>query len=335
MVTVHRVGADSSGPLDSVRTDRDGRYAINYRRDPEDEGIYFAAAIYRGIAYFSNPLQVMRGTGEAGEITVFDTTSRSVPVHVQGHHVVVSAPRPNGLRDVVEVWELSNDTTATLVGKDTLSPVWSTLLPHDATALTGGQGDVAAASISRRGDRVALLAPFGPGIKQVSYSYALPASAFPLEMPTEYPTSVLEVLLEEPGAQVSGGLLRSQPIANTSGRTFKRWLGQDVPTSEKLRITVPATSPGTRTALLAALAGGIALIMAVVLSVVFARHRAGKVSAPVAVAAPSESLLAAIALLDARRDRNDPTLDATRYDAERAALKSELAAALAAEGRAV
>ena len=331
MVTLHRVGTDSSGPVDSVRTDAAGRYALHYRRPLSDEAVYFAAAIYRGIAYFSTPLKSQRATGEEGEITVFDTTSRAVELHVRGHHVVVSAPRPDGLRNIVEVWELSNDTTVTVVGRDSLTPVWNGVLPARAENFAGGEGDVSAGALAARGNRVVLLAPFGPGVKQISYSYTLPPAAFPLIVPLENPTVVLEVLVEEPGAQVSGAGLRSMAAATTGGRTFKRFLGQDAPAASQVRITVPFSAEGTRTKVLIAVAGLIAVVMAGAL----ARALLGRRAAPVAHVAPaereSEGILAAIVQLDARMERSDPTLDPAAYATTRAALKERQAAALAAE----
>ena len=56
MVTVHRVGPDAAGALDSVRTGADGRFSLAYTRFGSDEAVYFAAVVYRGSAYFSPPL---------------------------------------------------------------------------------------------------------------------------------------------------------------------------------------------------------------------------------------------------------------------------------------
>ena len=329
MVTLHRVASDSSGPLDSVRTDLDGRYRLNYNRFGEGDAIYFAAAVYRGIAYFSTPLRSVRASGEEGTITVFDTTSKPVELHVRGHHVVVSAPRPDGSRDVIEVWELSNDTTVTVVGRDSLSAVWRTPLPAGAANVVGGQGDVTPDAIVARGDHVEVVAPFGPGVKQVSYSYTLPSNRFPVTLVMERPASVLEVLLEEPLAQASGGSLAPMEPATTSGRTFKRYLAQDVPAGATVRITAPTTTASTRERVLAGLAGTIALVMVVALARAL---RAGRGSARVPAApAPgtSDVLLAAIAQLDVRREQGDPALDEATYVRERAALKSQLAATLA------
>ncbi len=334
-VTLHRVGTDSSGPVDSVRTDAGGNYMIRYRRLVGDEAVYFAAAVFRGIAYFSTPIQSARVSGDEGAITVFDTTSRHVDFHVRGHHIVVSAPRPDGARDLVEVWELSNDTTVTVVGKDTLSPVWSTALPRGATGVRAGQGDVSPDAIQARGDRIVMIAPFGPGVKQVSYSYSMPSSAFPLTIALAEPTTVLEVLLEEPLAQVTGAGLRAMDAATTSGRTFKRFLGQDADAGEAVHITVPVTTAATRTRVLVVLAGVIALIMAGTLARALMRRGA---RVPLPVARPvhqADSLVAAIAALDARREHGDPTLADDVYAIERQTLKARLAEVLAAGERVV
>ena len=333
MVTLHRVAPDRSGAVDSVRTDAAGQYKIRYQRIASDGAIYFAAAVYRGIAYFSAPLQGAQVSGEAGEITVFETTSNAVDFHVQGHHVVVSAPRPDGTRALVEVWELSNDTTVTVVGRDSTTAVWSAPLPRGATNVSGGQGDVAPDAIVQRGDRAALIAAFGPGVKQITYSYGLPASAFPFTLPIERPTSVLEVLLEEPAAQLTSGALRAMDAATTQGRTFKRFLGQDVATGTSVRISVPASTATMRQTVLIALALVISLVMAGTLARALLFRG---VSRPVLAAqAPetTESMLAAIAFLDARHERGDPMLHDAQYAAQRIELKARLTAALVAEAR--
>ena len=334
-VTLHRVGTDSSGPIDSVRTDAAGRYTLRYHRFGANDAVYFAAAVYRGIAYFSSPLRSARASGEEGEITVFDTTSRAVDFHVRGHHFVVSGPRPDRVRNIVEVWELSNDTTATVVGRDSLTPVWSATLPQGAADFAGGQGDVSPSAVQARGGRVVLLAPFGPGVKQVSYSYSLPAKSFPLTLRIERPTIVLEVLVEEPGAQVTGADLRSMAAATTGGRTFKRFLTQDVPAGSTVHITVPITTEATRTKVLVVLSCAIAVLMVAALARALLGR--GGVSRKRALPAEkqTETLIAAIARLDARRERGDPSLDDATYAANRAALKSQLADALAIEGRAL
>jgi hypothetical protein len=330
-VTVHRVGPDSAGPLDSVRTDASGRFSLHFQRFGSEEAVYFAAAVYHGIAYFSPPLRGAVTRGDDAEITVFDTTSRPVPFTVQGHHIVVGAPQPDGRRDIVEVYELSNDTTVTVVARDSLSPLWTAPIPAGATRFAGGQGDVAPGALAMRDGRVALLSPFGPGVKQLSYSYSLGEGAFPLRFALEHQTGVLEVLLEERGAQARGRSLRSQDTVTTQGRTFKRFLAQGALQGEELRIDVPTASAGTRTRVLVGLAVVIALAMtAALVRALTRRGAADAVRTSAAEPARAEALAAAIAALDAQHEVADPALDAARYASERAALKAQLAAALAA-----
>lgn len=331
-VTVHRVGSDSAGPLDSVRTDGSGRYTVNYTRFGSDDALYFAAAVYKGIAYFTSPLRRGRTEGDDAEITVFDTTSSPVTLTLQGHHIVVSAPDANGAREIVEVYELSNDTTLTLVPRGS-TPVWSAPIPAEATDFSPGQGDIAASALTRNGNRVELLAPFGPGVKQLSFSYVVKDRAFPLKITLERQTGVFEVLLEEQAAQARGPSLRAQGTVSTQGRTFKRFLAQGPPAGEAIRIDVPTAAGATRVNVLLALAVVIVLAMIAALWRALSRRTprvAMATGATIDAPASPEALVAAIAALDARRDAGDATLDDVHYSAERAALKARLAAALAA-----
>lgn len=331
MVTVHRVGPDRAGPLDSTRTDATGRYTVRYRRFGDPAAVYFAAAVHHGIAYFSSPLRGLRANADDAEITVFDTSTAPVAFTVQGHHVVVSAPKPDGGRDIVEVYELSNDTTVTIVGRDTLAPVWSAAIPAAATGFAAGQGDVAPVTLERRGDRVTLATAFSPGVKQLSYSYTLPPTAFPLTLTLERATGVLEVLLEEAAAQVRASTLRPQGEVTTQGRSFKRFLAQGAPQGETVRIDVPVTTAVTRNRVLVGLAIVIALAMiAALMRAVRPTPWRGRA---VVIADSVDALAAAIAALDARSEAGDPTLDPAHYARERAALKARLTAALAAQGR--
>jgi len=266
-------------------------------------------------------------------ITVFDTSSHLVPFTIQGHHIVVSAPDEARRRKIVEVFELSNDTLVTIVGKDSVSAVWTTALPRGASGFKGGQGDVAPQALVVRGGRVNMLAPFGPGVKQLSYSYLLDESAFPLTVTLERQTVVLEVLLEEEGAQARASTLRPTGSATTEGHTFKRFLSQGALAGEALRIDVPTTAFVTRTRVLVALAVLMALVMAAALARALT-GRSGAVRRAVQEAPPrSEALLAALALLDDRHERGDASLTADAYATERASLKAALGAALAEEGR--
>jgi len=329
VVTIHRVGADSSGPIDSMRTDARGAYRFAYRRWGNPDAIYFVSAVYRGIAYFSSPMRAAVVRGDEAEIIVFDTTTSPVRFTVQGHHYVIGGPRPTGVRDIVEVYEISNDTVVTATGRDSLTAVWSAPLPRGFTSFTPASGDVAASSLRARDGRVELVAPFAPGVKQLSFTYRLGADAFPLEITLDRPNALLEVLVEEPLAQVRSAALRSQGTATTEGRTFKRFLAQNAPEGERVRIEVPSSGASTRTTVVVALFVAVTVAM---ISALWIAYRRGA-SARRVVAEPRdsvESLAGAIATLDARHAAHDASLSDDEYAAQRTALKARLSAMLAA-----
>jgi hypothetical protein len=269
-VVLHRVGPDQAGPLDSVKTDARGRYAFKYARTGSDEAIYFVSASYDGIAYFTPPLAEGRVTGDDGEIAVFDTTSSRVPLSLRGHHVVVSAVDANALRSVLEVYDVSNDTSVTRVASsDTPSgATWQTHILPSATNFRVSQGDIPAAAVSYANGLVNVYAPLAPGTKQLSFSYSLPAKSFPLKLPLEKATGVYEIMIEEQAGSVSGPRLREVEPVTVDARNFRRFLASDMPENSVAVIDLPAP-PASRSidprylvALTLVLGGAMILVLA-------------------------------------------------------------------------
>ena len=334
-VVLHRVGPDRAGPLDSMLTDARGRYHFRYVPSGSSEAVYFVSASYDGIAYFTAPLQGPAARADDATIQVFDTTSGPVPVHVLGHHIIVGSPDQHGQREAVEVFELGNDSSVTRVSAGTEHPVWQIPLPRGVTgAKVNPTGEIAPSAISFTDGIVRLYAPVSPGARQLSYAYQVPKKALPLSFPIEQPTSVLEVLLEEPHATVVGGNLAEVPPTTSGGRSFRRFLAQNIPAPNLVQVDVPFAIGDARTRFFVAIAAvcGAAMIGAML----FATRRR-RVVAPVRVvplhAPATDELLQAIAQLDARFEQEDHATPDQRaqYDAERAQLKSRLAAALAEE----
>ena len=329
-VVLHRVGPEHSGPLDSVRTAGDGRFTIRYAPTGSPDAIYFVSATHDGIAYFSPPLDTGR-TVEASELAVFDTTSAPVPIHVRGHHVVVTAREDDGTHEVVEVFELANDSSVTRVAAGEV-PVWSAALPEGATDIRVGEGDLSVDAIRTDSGRVRVYAPLAPGIKQLSYAYRVDADAFPLSLPVEGRGGMLEVLLEEPNAVATApGLERVAPVTVES-RTFTRFLAQEVSGSGSvLRIDISPTSSAARQVWVVAIIASIAAAMIVML----ARSGRRPAHARAPQERPSERLAREIAELDAQMEGTAEISDAARaaYGSRRAELKRLLASALDAEQR--
>ncbi len=337
-VTLHRVGSDSAGPLDSVRAGADGGFAFRYRAFGADDALYFASTSHGGIAYFTSPLRDADVRGDAAEITVFDTTSRAVPVTVRGRHLIVPAPDADGVRRVTEVFELTNDSSVTAIpGGDGARGAWSAALPPGAREFAVRPGEIPSDGMAAIRGRALLLAPFAPGIKQVAFTYALGNDDLPLRVALEQAPTVLEVLVEDPRAQVAGaGLVAVEAVA-LEGRTFRRFLSQDAPAGARVEVVLPVAPRRWERAVLPALlvvVGGamvVLLLRAVRRPATPAASRAAP-APPAPASTDADGLLAALAALDDDfAARAAPTDDErAAYERARAELKARLAARLAA-----
>ena len=338
-VTLHRVGKDTAGPIDSVRSDAAGSYRFRYTPFGTGDAVYFASTTYGGIAYFTSPLRAANTSGDAAEITVFDTTSRTFPMSVKGRHLIVSKADSADMRTVVEVFELSNDSLFTLVSSDagTATPTWSVAVPAAAIDVRANEGEISPDAFVAQNGRVSVFAPIAPGVKQVAFSYKLPSSSFPLRVRSETPVVVFEVLVEEAQSVARGkGFTAVDPVA-LEGRNFRRFLAQDVKAEADLVIEVPAGAASGRNLYIAGLLVAVGFLMMLALTRSMQRS-AAKARAAAPTLRPQEPelplgdrLAQEIAALDAIYARQEsPSVSVTAaYESRRAELKAALAQALA------
>ena len=333
-VTIHRVASDTAGPLDSARVGADGRFHFRYVRQGRADAVYFVSAMYDGIAYFSRPLAPGRVSGDDAAIVVFDTTSIHFPLAIKGRHIIISSPNVDGSRQMVEAYEIANESDQTLVSPDDAHPSWTAPLPAGAVNIQAGESDISAAAISASKGRLRVTAPFAPGLKQLSFSYTLPQSSFPLHMLLEQGATVLELLLEEPKAQVRGASLKPVAPATIEQRVFQRYLGADAPAGSTIEIEVPLVRAAENVQVYWWIAGTLAALMAAGLIYWYVRARQRLALARHSSRAPlsdaTEALAREIASLDADFERGGVADAAARaaYEERRRALKRELAQAL-------
>jgi hypothetical protein len=335
-VVLHRVGHDRSGPLDSVRTGPNGRFSFHYRLSGDTAAIYFATTAFGGIVYPTSPFHAPVITGDDAMIVVFDTTSGPVPIKIGGRHLIVGAPKANGRRPVGEVYDLQNDSTVTVIAKDSVTPVWTTHIPPSAVDFQiNSSGELAAGAVSHTGTDVALFAPLSPGIRQLAFTYELPPSAFPLRIPVERPSGVFEVLVQEPTARVQAPAFREVPPQSAEGRVFRRFLAQDVPANIVLSVDVPEVITTERNKVYVGV--GVVVLLSMIGALIFAgrRSNAAGVALPVVAETRSQSLVRTLASLDEEFEKTSNASEAARehYTRERSRLKAQLAGALDDERR--
>lgn len=339
-VTLHRVGSDSAGAVDSVLTDGNGRYRMRYKLWGNNDAVYFASSTWDGITYFSARLTSRDARDDEAEITVFDTTSRTFPMTVKGRHFIVSRADSTNQRTIVEVFELSNDSLLSLVSIDTtvLRPTWSTSIPATAIDVRVSEGEISPRAFLAKDGRASVFSPFAPGLKQVVFTYKVPNSSFPLAFTAEGGAVVFEVLLEEPQGSVSGGGFTAVEPVSLEGRNFRRFLAQDVKPGARIVIELPSGNFAGRGLYIAGLLAAVGFLMLLGLARSMQRsvaRRSGSASAPSLYqpdASPptSERLAQEIAALDTTfgKQQNPSPSVVQAYHTRRAELKKALADAL-------
>jgi hypothetical protein len=225
-VVLHRVSRTEQGPVDSLRTGADGRFA--FRAALDTAGIYLVSAHWAGVAYFGRPVPAAEARRGA-EVTVAVADSSSAqPVRVTSRHLVIGAPEEGITRQVIEVIRLRNPGPASRVAPDTISPALSLPLPAGAAELVSAEGDFSGPAVELRAGRLEIIAPIPPGDAQFLVTYHLDAEG---DAALRFDSGVdsLEVLLEETDASVKADWLRPSPPDPAAPVRLAGWTGRAAP----------------------------------------------------------------------------------------------------------
>lgn len=337
-VVAHRVGGVLEGPIDSVASDGRGAFAFRVAR-PDSGSMYVVSTLYDGIGYFSAAFSpASRAGADSILLAVYDTNSTGAPLDVAVRHLVISAAGDDGSRDVLDIVQVGNPGTTTMVSR-ARTPTWRMLLPAGIEAFRVGEGDVPPEAVTTSGDSLLVTAPFPPGLKQVVGMYAVPKGTRSLKVPIDQPTARLEVLVEDTRASASGAALAGGDPLQLQGRTFRHFSSTRAVRGETAVITFGAPPSRANLAWLAIVLSALLLASGGWLA---ARRRPFRGPAPADAAgsraeaegaAPRrDALLRQIVALDDRyasRQAETPPGEWAAYQAKRAALKDRVAGLLA------
>jgi hypothetical protein len=319
-VLLHRVGRNAQGPVDSAVTDPAGRFRFGFVADTG--AVYLTSTRYQGIEYFSPAVHTNPALPDTALFIVVSDTSSSAPVELEARHLVIADPGEDGNRGVLDLIVLRNRGDHTRVSSDTSRPSWSAPLPNNTFGFEPGESDVSPEALRRVGNRVELLAPVAPGEKQLVLQYGLPATVHSLELPFEEAADLVNVLIADRGARVSGGSLAPADTEVIQGRAYRRWIGPVAAGAVvRIRLSRPGYVPRWVLPALVALVGAILLAAGIRIF----RIRSERGSAP--STDDADVLVERVAQLDARyagREAEVPPSEWERYRAERATLKTRL-----------
>lgn len=226
-VTLHRVTADSSGPVGSGSSAADGSFVLAVPAADTSRGfsVFFATAEFRGVRYFGPPLHPGdAGTGYAVE--VFDTASAlRAPGAVQvARRDVIVLPEEDGSAEVNEIVRLRNSGKAALVLGSGAS-TWEFRIPKGVAAFEVGDGQIAPDAVVRRGDRVLVTATIPPGEQELFVRYRLARGTTRTELPVTAATDSMSLFVRQPAPETVVDGLAAPVAVQAEGDSFLRYDG--------------------------------------------------------------------------------------------------------------
>ncbi|NOT07363.1 MAG: hypothetical protein HOP28_04070 [Gemmatimonadales bacterium] len=325
-VVLHRVGQASQGPVDTVISGGDGGFRFRFA---PDSAAFLLSARYAGIEYFSSPIGTDPAHPDTAVRVIVADTSAAQPVVLRQRTLLVSRADQSGMRTVIDWLVLANLGERTRTAPDSAHPSWALLLPADAQGVDLADMRLSQFSpdaLSFRRDSVLLFAPLSPGEKELLLQYRIPGEISKFRVPAGGVRDSVYVLLEEPSATVGQAGFVPLDSQTIEGRSFRRF-GGTLGGAAVLDISLPGRplSSNQTLVLLVAFAGTAFALLAAIL---VRRRRAIPAVAPVDPAVLADR----VARLDAAyegRAGDVPADEWSRYQTERAALRDELARALA------
>jgi len=216
------VTVNTSGPVDSLRSDAGGRFT--FRFTPDTGAVYLVSARWEGIEYFGPPVTAtVRDSAPDITVPVFDTSS-TAPVRLAARHLIVSNLTPEGVRDVVDLFVLDNTGTETRIAVDATHPSWQSQLPAFAVNGRPGNSAFAVQSIRLAGQTFGLFAAIPPGQRDIEIDYQIPPATREFAVPVDESAPVSNVISDDPTMEVIGPFVRSD--TTIGGKLYARWEGK-------------------------------------------------------------------------------------------------------------
>ena len=227
-VVLHRVTPEDAGPVDSVRVDRDGNFALPLPAPPGVDGaLYFATYRHDDVLFFGEPVTEVARLSEPYRVQAWPRqlwTPGAGSFRLAFRNIFIEEG-PEGWR-VVDVFEVGHDDPFTWEAPEG-QPVWFYPLPEGARNLVKAEMDLDPDAVRFESGGLAIHAPFPPGDRLFVIRYDLPTLETTFPMPGR--VEVVELLIREPAPALRvEGLQGDAPVELERGSSYLRWWGEDV-----------------------------------------------------------------------------------------------------------
>lgn len=229
-VVLHQVTVATSGEIDSVQVDSEGRFSFDLPSVPDPGGrgeVYFASVRRSGVLYFGPPVHLAVQLDTIYPIVVRDTAvvgegGLNEPLDVR--YLLID--QIEGGWQVTDLFQLQVAGERTLVTAGNV-PLWRYPLPAGVRDLQLGNDDLPPDAARLADGQVQISGPIIPGERQFIIRYAIDELEF--EVPAPGVTRQMEILVQEPAPEVMvQGLAPVPSVEIDPGVTYKRFAGANL-----------------------------------------------------------------------------------------------------------
>ena len=338
-VTLSSGNAGGDIETSSVTTGTDGTYRFSDL--PTGEELFYALdAEYEGGLFAGRAITIPSDTKEQPVIEttlrVWDTTDEPTSILIASDVMFLVPNEDGGLGVIEAVTILNQSQTEAYIGRGLAEDETRTsvgfALPTGAREAEVSilEADLSVPELLRKEYGFGITSAIPPGETKFTFSYEVDGSAgsFDLSRDTLYPTVRLQIYAQPP-LEVEGILLEEGDEVTLEGSTYTEYRAKEGLDAGDPQQVLAVAEAGTSPALLAGMAGALALVAALGFFPVWrarkARRRAER-SAPEPEEDPKDVLLRNLAELDARHERGE--IDHDEWSSRRAEMKAELVRAI-------
>lgn len=226
-VELHHITDVGAGMTAEGTTDGTGRFSFTLLPDSAaTTNVFFVTASKSGIRYFGSPIHSGSPLPVDYRMEVFDTASTAaLPVRVPVRDVFLAA-LPDGGWEVNDWIRISNENRVSLVAPAGI-PTFEIHIPADATDFEVGEGSILSNEVSRMEDRILMVSPVTPGMRDLLVRYRLPPRPTRASFAIGEPMDTMNLYVLQPShlSEVIGlPRLNSIPF---EGDEYLRYTGND------------------------------------------------------------------------------------------------------------
>ncbi len=322
-ITMFIVHADNSVVSQTLTSDAQGKFVITDLNATHGDSI-IAAAVYKDLRFFSEPLAYGLDLTVTLPITVYEATEDTSHVSIDTLHIV-AIPNATGLQ-VSEIYVLSNSGDRFVAGFG--QPIMHLSLPNGAASFSPDP-NMPSDVLQLNGDGVDYndAVPVGTGTAQIIFQYQLAGASFVLDRPVFQNVGSINLLVEGDAnqLQVTGSQFVNEGAQPIQGKTYQQFLAQNLKPGDKISVAIaaPGASIDWRVLL-----GGVLIAVGIIGLIAWRVQQrrnanpAAKRPMAVKVEDDQDSLLDQIAALDDLHDAGQ--IDDASYNTKRAQLKKKL-----------